>query len=195
MNEAVLLINACARPESRTLPLARRAAARLSAAPQTLDLYGQRLVPLDCAALTKRERLIAAGDYSDESFRFAKQFRAADGIVIAAPYWDLSFPSVLKCYIETVCVNGLTFRYNEMGVPVGLCAAKRLVYVTTAGGFIPERDFGFDYIRQLCTDYFGIPETVRIKAEGLDIFGADVEGILRRAEEEIDRLAGGAGCS
>jgi len=29
-----------------------------------------------------------------------------------------------------------------------------------------------------------------VKAEGLDIVGADVEGILRSAEAEIDRLAG-----
>ncbi len=30
-----------------------------------------------------------------------------------------------------------------------------------------------------------------IRAEGLDILGADVEGILRRAEEEIDALFAG----
>ena len=184
----VLLVHACARVESRTLPLAQKAAAMLSDSYTTVNLYGEDVKPLDRDSLTRREALAGAGDFSDTMFRYARQFRDADAIVIAAPYWDLSFPAILKSYIEAVCVNGLTFRYNEAGIPEGLCRAKQLVYVTTAGGFIPERNFGYDYLRQLCTDYFGIPDTVCIKAEGLDILGADVSSILSATEAEIKLL-------
>ena len=184
----LLLINACARAESRTLPLAERAARRLSPVTETLNLYEQPPAPLNGETLAAREACVGRGDYSGGMFRFAKQFQAADGIVIAAPYWDLSFPAVLKCYLEAVCVNGLTFRYGEDGIPVGLCRAEKLVYVTTAGGFIPENNFGYDYVRQLCTGFFGIRGTVCVMAEGLDIRGADVGAILRGAEEKIDAL-------
>ena len=184
----VLLINACARPGSRTLPLAKKAAEKLSSDVQTLDLYAEGLAPLSNTELEKRDSFIAENDYSDEMFRFAKQFKNADSIVIAAPYWDMSFPAALKCYIEAICVNGLTFRYTEQGVPEGLCRAERLVYVTTAGGYIPENNFGYDYIRCLCAELFGIRQTVCVKAEGLDILGADIEGILSAAEDEIYNL-------
>ncbi len=183
-----LLINACARPDSRTLPLARRAAERLSSDIQVLNLYDEHIVPLDNQTLSKRDRCVMDHDYSDDIFCFAKQFKAADSIVIAAPYWDLSFPSILKCYIESICVNGLTFCYNENGIPVGLCNAKTLIYVTTAGGYISDGVYGFGYIKQLCEDYFGISSAVCIKAEGLDLLNADVAGILTEAENTIDLL-------
>ena len=36
-------------------------------------------------------------------------------IVIAAPYWDLSFPAVLKTYLEQINVLGVTFDYSDDG--------------------------------------------------------------------------------
>ena len=166
----LLLINACAREESRTLPLALKKAEETNSGEiLTVNLYDAPPAPLDASALIKRDAFVAAGDYSDDMFAYARQFREADEIIIAAPYWDLSFPAILKCYVENICVNGLTFRYTEDGRPEGLCKAKKLTYVTTAGGFIPERDFGYSYIKELCSQLFGIGETECIKREGLDI--------------------------
>lgn len=175
----VLLVNACARPQSRTLALAKKAVQKISDSYETLNLYEEGLKPLDFAALSRRDEFISKSDYSDDMFRFARQFRAADEIVIAAPYWDLSFPSIFKCYIEAICVNGLTFRYTEKGIPEGLCNAKKLIYVTTSGGFIPDDNYAYNYVKQLCATLFGIKDTVCIKAEGLDIRGADVDEILK----------------
>ena len=187
----LLFVNACARAQSRTLALAHAAAAHLAKEDVvTLNLFEEDLAPLDGDRLTKREALSAAGDFEDEMFRFAKQFRDAEEILIAAPYWDLSFPAVLKCYLEAVCVCGLTFVYGERGIPVSLCSARRLIYVTTAGGFIPKDNFGYDYVRRLCTDFFGVKDTVCIKAEGLDIDGADVPRILAAAAENVKKQLG-----
>ena len=182
----LLFINACTRPQSRTFALAETAVQRIGGKAETLDLYDEELAPLDNTALEKRDNAIHNADFSDAMFRYARQFSDADEIVIAAPYWDLSFPSVLKCYIEAICVNGLTFRYNEKGIPEGLCKAKRLIYITTAGGYIPENDYGYNYIKQLCSDLFGITDTLCIKAEGLDIVGSDIKEIMRSAEDEIN---------
>lgn len=182
----VLLINACARPQSRTLALSKKVADKISDICETVNLYEENLKFLDCNSLSKRDEAKTRADFSDAMFDFAKQFQKADEIIIAAPYWDLSFPAILRCYIEAICVNGITFRYNEKGIPEGLCHAQRLIYVTTAGGFIPENNYGYDYIKQLCSDLWGIKDTMYIKAERLDIYGFDEVSIMKSAEKEID---------
>ena len=57
--------------------------------------------------------------------------------------------------------------------------------MTTSGGFIGPNDFGFSYIKALAQNFFEIPEVNRYAAEGLDIWGADVEMILHQAKLEI----------
>ena len=49
-----------------------------------------------------------------------------DIIVIGAPFWDLSFPAILKIFIENIYVTGLVTKFGENGKPVGLCKAKKL---------------------------------------------------------------------
>ena len=121
-------------------------------------------------------------------FDHAKQFASADTIVIAAPYWDLSFPSTLKIYIENIYVTGIVSAYDESGMPVGLCKAKELYYITTAGGpYDPTYSYG--YIESLAKNYFGIPKTHLVKAEMLDIIGNDAEEILN---QEVSRIFGNA---
>ena len=99
--------------------------------------------------LDRRDGFIAQNDYSNEMFNMARQFALADYIVIGAPYWDLSFPSLLKVYIENIMVNGLTFCYAETGMK-GLCLAEKLYYITTAGGYIlQDYNMGYDYIKAI----------------------------------------------
>ena len=187
----VLLINACARPQSRTYSLAQRAAIRIDVGYSVLNLYNENLQPLDFYNLSKRDMLIEQGDFRDNIFRFAKDFSTADEIVIAAPYWDLSFPSILKCYFEAICVNGITFKYGEGGEVIPLCRCKRLIYVTTAGGFIGENNHGYDYVKALCKNLLGIENTHFISAEGLDIIGSNTEEILLEAENRIKSIIKG----
>ena len=90
----------------------------------------------------------------------------------------------LKLYLEHIYVTGLVSEYTAEGIPHGLCRAKKLWYVTTAGGpYMP--DFSYAYLSTLARDYFGIPETELIKAEMLDVVGFDAEAIVAR---EIGRI-------
>ncbi len=185
----ILYINSCVREHSRTHRLAEHLLDRLSRKDQVTEikLDGEWLAPLDEELLTYRDQKISAGDFDDPIFDQAKHFAKADTIVISAPYWDNSFPALLKIYIENICVTGLTFRYNENGMPVGLCKGKKLYYVVTSGG--PHCSaFGYDYIKTLAQMMFGIPETELIMAENLDIIGNDVEAILAEAFETIDQM-------
>ena len=179
-----LYINCCVREESRTDRLAQAVLQKLGGDFTELKLYEENLKPLDRETLNKRTALIKQGDYSDPMFDHAKQFASADTIVIAAPYWDLSFPSTLKIYIENIYVTGIVSAYDESGMPVGLCKSKELYYITTAGGpYDPTYSYG--YIESLAKSFFGIPTTHLVKAEMLDIVGNKAEEILNR---EINRI-------
>ena len=183
----ILFVNACVRPQSRTLRLARRVLEKLGGTVEEVDLGREPVRPLDLEALQERDALLAREEYGAPAFRYARQFAAADAIVIAAPYWDLSFPAALKVYLENVMITGVTFGYSPEGIPFGLCKARRLIYVTTAGGPIAGSDHGFGYVRSLAESFFGIPDVRRFSAEGLDIVGADVEQLLARALAQIER--------
>lgn len=181
MENKILFVDACVRDESRTAELARHLSDCLDGDICEVDLYGEKLLPLDGKGLAKR----ASHDYSGEEFNYAKQFRDADVVVIAAPFWDLSFPSVLKIYFENITVAGITFEYSEQGRPVGKCNVKKLYYVTTSGGYIGKNNFGFDYVKAIGENFFGIEDVQFFSAEGLDIFGADINKIMNDAKLKI----------
>lgn len=180
----ILFINGCVREESRTLELARAVLAQESGEMQEVCLYPNGPEGLTAETLRQREELIRKEDYMHPEFCWARQFARADVIVIAAPYWDLMFPAKVRAYLEEITVSGITFRYGEDGIPQGLCRAKRLVYVTTAGGPIMH-NFGFEYVQALAKGFFGIEDVRMVKAEGLDIRGADVNLIMEWAKKEI----------
>ena len=180
----ILFVNTCVRPQSRTRRLAMEVLSRISQGNDVTEIKPQNS-PLTNETLELRTRLIDAGDFSHDIFNDAKLLASANEIVIAAPYWDLSFPAALKNYIEAVNVVGVTFSYHEDGRPYGLCRASRLIYVTTAGGPILSEAYGYGYMSELARSFWGIRETLCIKAEGLDILGNDAEGILREAVRGI----------
>ena len=183
--DKILFINACVRPNSRTLELANHVLRRLSGSIEEVKLYEKQLRPLTLEEMRIRDTSAKTKDFSNEIFDLPKRFAESDVIVIASPYWDLSFPAVVKNYFEKITVNGLTFAYGENGIPHGLCKAKKLVYVTTSGGPIVY-NFGYAYVEALAKCFYGIPKVQCVKAEGLDVYGADVENILRNAKREID---------
>lgn len=180
-----LFINACVRAGSRTMRLAKEALAGATQPVTEVRPIDLDFPKVDEAFLEKRDRLIAAGRFDDPLFALSRQFSEADEIVVAAPYWDLSFPAALKQYFEQINVVGITFRYTPEGVPVGLCRAKKLTYITTAGGEEVPEEYGFGYVRALATELWGIEKVARIRATGLDVVGADVEEILRAVEDTV----------
>ena len=172
----ILYINSCVRSDSRTDRLARAVLDKMGSYTE-LYLPDEDIMPLTEAALEKRTALLAAGSFDDPMFDYAHQFAEADKIVISAPFWDGSFPSKLKVYIENIYAVGIVSRYSPDGTPIGLCRADELVYVTTAGGkYIP--DFSYGYIKALAEGCLGIKNTRLVMSEMLDIEGFDTEKIL-----------------
>ncbi len=184
----LLYVNACVRPESRTKKLADYLISHIKAKEvMELNLDALALQPLNDERLNRRSRLIAEQAYSHKEFDAARAFATADVIVIAAPYWDMSFPATLKVFIENINVNKIVFKYSPEGQIIPQCQAQKLYYVTTKGGYLSD-DFGFKYIEALCHNLYGIQNVTLITAEGLDIQGNNVSEILDKAKQQIDAL-------
>lgn len=175
----ILFINACVREQSRTKRLADCLLSKLQGEVEEVRLSETAFPLFDEKFLQKREELIASGDFEHDLFELARQFAGADLIAIAAPYWDLSFPAALKQYLEQINVLGITFMYTPEGFPKGLCKAKKMYYITTAGGMYVPEEFGFGYVKALAQNFYGIEEVEEVKAVGLDIDGADTGKIMQ----------------
>lgn len=145
------------------------------------------LKPFDVKMLDERDALASVGAWDAPVFDLARQFRAADRIVVAAPFWDLSFPAALRTYIEYISACGLTYHYEEDGCH-GSCRADRLTYLTSGGDFEREDSVGVTYWRQLAA-MFGIPRFDYVFAGGLDASPDTVEETLTAACALARRLA------
>lgn len=194
----VLYINACVRGEaSRTARLANAFFDRLKETAPETEVTERNLMLLNPLFLNyfsfkQREELLREGSYDHFTFDLANEFAKADRIVIAAPFWDLSFPAVLRTYFENVAISGISFKVTAEGY-VGLCRAKKLLFLTTRGGDytkppMSELEMGERYIHSLC-GMLGIADFQCISADGLDIEGADVHALVSAAEEKAAAAA------
>lgn len=182
---SILFINACVRENSRTLVLAKNILSNMSGEVVEVNLNDENISPLNRELLRKRDGLVRGEGlgFDDPMLRYARQFANADEIVIAAPFWDLSFPALLKAYMEQITVAGITFEYIS-GRPHGLCKAKSLTYVTTSGGPI-FADFGYEYVKALAKNFYGISQTKAYRAMNLDVNMISAEDVLTKAEISV----------
>jgi FMN-dependent NADH-azoreductase len=183
----VLYIDCCIRGEqSRTKKLAEAFLAELAQREELsidrLTLMDEPLIPFSSGFFWQRERLLETGELNHPRFRYAHRFQLAERIVIAAPFWDLSFPALLKVYIENLCVQGITFDCNEENGCFGVCKAEKMLFLTTRGGAMEgsQMDNGTKYLGDMAK-FFGIPSFVSIAADALDMGLEPVETILGRA--------------
>jgi FMN-dependent NADH-azoreductase len=189
----VLYIDCCIRrEESRTRLLAEAFLTALQRDDnyqvERLCLMDEPLAPLSEGFFAQRELLLAENKRDHPRFRYAQQFSQADRVVIAAPFWDLGFPALLKLYIENICVDGITFGADERGT-FGLCKAERLLFLTTRGGDYSNSplEMGARYLEALC-EFWGIPRFDAVAANGLDLGKEPIGTILDRAIEEAFNL-------
>jgi len=198
----VLVLNACVRGEvSRTWKLAQACMEGLKeAAGENLEFEELNLMNMDLKYLSgdffqEREELLQAGNRSHPRFDLAHQFASADAMIIAAPFWDLSIPAVLKVYIENISVDGITFGCNETGM-YGLCKAKKMLFLTTRGAFYGEDgplEHGARYLKALC-EMYGIHEFECVYVDGTDVLTDQLDELMeegcRKAKEAGAALAG-----
>ena len=190
--KTLLYVDCCIRREaSRTRKLAE---AFLNNLPkgwtvEKVTLMDEPLLPLMEGFFWQRDRLLQAGDLRHRRFDYAWQFQRADAILIAAPFYDLSVPALLKVYIENVSVDGITFECDENGLR-GACRATSMTFLTSRGGFYegsPD-EMGSRYMEALCR-FFGTGVYRCIAADGVDMDPAKTPAILQAACERAAQAA------
>ena len=188
----VLFVNSCIsqrKEASRTLTLAKAFLQALPTA-EVEEVSPEQMLalkPFDVEMLNQRDELHRAGKFDDPVYDLARQFCAADLIVVAAPFWDKSYPAALRIYIEYISANGVAYHYDQFG-PHGDAKASRLVYLTAGGDFEREDSVGVIHWRQL-TAMFGIEQFDYVFAGGMDIDPAKTNELLEGACEVARRLA------
>ena len=60
--------------------------------------------------------------------------------------------------------------------------------MTTAGGLYVPEDYGFGYVKALAQNFYGIQDVRKIEAVGFDIYGANVNSIMRDAEDTLSEM-------
>ncbi|PGY07915.1 FMN-dependent NADH-azoreductase [Bacillus sp. AFS031507] len=120
---------------------------------------GQAFETLNDEEKAKVSRL---GELSD-------QFVAADKYIFVTPFWNFSFPPVMKAYLDSVSVAGKTFKYTEKG-PIGLLTDKKALHIQARGGVYSEGpaaqlEMGHRYL-SIMMSFFGIPAFEGLFVEG-----------------------------
>ena len=127
----ILYIDACIRDdESRTKKIAEPIVEALKEKYniETLVLNELDLSIVKKDLIQKRNN----GDIDSTVMSWAESVRDADRIVIASPFWDMSFPAALKNFIELCSIFDVTFKSDEKTC-YGNCKAEKMLFITTRG--------------------------------------------------------------
>lgn len=155
----------------------------------TLDLYKENIDFLRADDLGKLFGPKDEESKNNSILKYAYEFADADKYIIAAPMWNLSFPAILKAYIDYVSVSGITFKYTAEG-PVGLLNNKKAVHIVSRGGAYDNSPYemGDRYLRTIL-GFFGIKDIETIAIDNLDVIGVNVEEKVEDGIKKATSLA------
>ena len=163
----IFYVDACLRTGSNTKKIADAIIAKLAERYEieTVRLSENTFPIVNNDILNDR----ANGIVPEEYVEMAKKLAAADRLVIAAPFWDMSFPSALKVFLENMSLFNVTFGSNEKEC-YGLCKAEKVLYITTRGMNINTGDAleqATPYIKAI-GKLWGLGELHVISAQNMD---------------------------
>lgn len=135
--KSLVYIDACMRKESRTRRIAEPIISKLSERYAITKFVINELL----LQIIKEDRIQQRmhGNYDSQSLSWAKMIRDTDWIVIAAPFWDMSYPAALKNFLELCSIFNATFKSDDKTC-YGNCKVEKLLYITTRGMDISTGD-------------------------------------------------------
>ncbi len=186
----LLYIDACIRDEqSRTKRIATPVveALRQKYEVQTLVINDLDLSIVKKELITKRNN----GEVDPQVMFWAESVRDADRIVIAAPFWDMSFPAALKNFFELCSIFDVTFKSDDKTC-YGNCKAEKLLYITTRGMDINTGDAleqASPYLKAISW-LWGIGPLEVVSAQNMDyISETEIEERISKAISEGLKIA------
>ena len=163
----IFYVDACLRTGSNTKKIADAIIAKLAERYEieTVRLSENAFPVVNNDILNDR----ANGIVPEEYVEMAKKLAAADRLVIAAPFWDMSFPGALKVFLENMSLFNVIFGSNEKEC-YGLCKAEKVLYITTRGMNVSTGDAleqATPYIKAI-GKLWGLGELHVISAQNMD---------------------------
>lgn len=145
-----------------------------------IDLFKENIPYIDADVFSGWGKLQAGTDFGllseDEQTKVARldqlcsQFIAADKYVFVTPFWNFSYPPVMKAYLDAVSVAGKSFKYSDEGQPIGLLTNKKSLHIQARGGFYsnsPAADLEMGHRHlEVMMQFFGVPSFEGIIIEG-----------------------------
>ena len=185
--EKLLFVNVLMRDNSRTKILANYALDKLKTKYEIeeINLTNAKIEPLNHDTILSR---INEGEKDHIILKYANSFKEADRILIAAPFWDMSFPSILRVFFERISLDGITFKTDEFGVTTGNCNASKLLYITSRGLNISDRsanDCGYHYLNAI-SKFFGIKILKQVSMNRIDLKDTNVDEEIQKAKDKLD---------
>ncbi|MFC7394760.1 FMN-dependent NADH-azoreductase [Scopulibacillus cellulosilyticus] len=121
-----------------------------------------------------------------------EQFISADAYVFVTPMWNLSFPPMLKAYIDNVVIARKTFHYTAQG-PEGLMKNKKVLHIQSRGGVYSEgpaadMEFTNKYLQSVMA-FIGITDYDHLVVEGMNAFPEKSSSLLEEAKKKAEKAA------
>ncbi len=169
-----------------------------------LDLYEMSIPRLHYKYFESRNLLVNLEENNNLSrdekkevekiIRLANEFKEADYYVIAAPMWNLLFPSPLKEYLDCVIQNDITVKISPKEVTGLLNDKKRkMIYVQSSGGPVPKvlngkMNHGGTYIRDLFK-FAGISDFYEINVDNTGFTLEEEQKAIERGKKDVQKLS------
>lgn len=168
---------------------------------EELDLYTSNIPLPNHQHFERQSHLVTGAAYQalndtdqaivDRMKDLCSQFQQADTYVISAPMWGLSFPALLKQYLDCILLIDRLFTIDATGFH-GLLADKErhMVYVQSSGGVYPKIFYGqMNYAVKYCRDVFkhlGVATFDPILVQGTETPGIGRYQALETAAQDMD---------
>lgn len=172
---------------------------------EELDLYNTNLPLVKSCYFQSRSKLVdeaAKGllpqcdqDAIGRINQLTDQFVSTSIYVLAAPMWSLSFPAVVKQYIDCVMQAGKTIEFVD-NKPQGLLndRPRTFIYVQSSGAAVPWMlkpvlNKGLNYVMDIMK-FVGISKTDELLVDGTGTTEYERLKAISDAEEKIDSIVG-----
>lgn len=177
----IVYLNCCIRKEeSRTLKIATPIIEKIKEKHNVteINLYDMELIPYNSDEYAKKVN----GEYNSKYYEYSKLIANCDGLIIASPFWDMSFPAQLKVFLEGISLFDVMFVSDDKKCN-GIAKCPFMALITTRGMNISVGDDleqATPYLKALCW-LWGIKDFYYVDAKNFDYLSKDV------IKEEIDR--------
>ncbi|TGB03837.1 FMN-dependent NADH-azoreductase [Halobacillus salinus] len=164
-----------------------------------IDLYREDIPQIDADVFSGWGKLqsgdeLSAGEKKkvERLNELCEEFINADKYIFVTPFWNFSFPPVMKAYIDSVAVAGKAFKYTAEG-PVGLLTDKKALHIQASGGIYSEgpaaqMEMGHRYLGTIM-QFFGVPSFEGLFVEGHALNPDKAEEIKEDAKGRARDLA------